>query len=298
MAPYRSREQSSAAAPAPETGLVEELVRQFPDPYAFLRELIQNGIDAGATAIEVRIDLLANGTVTSQVCDDGSGMTREVIEGPLLTLFSSSKEDDTTKIGKYGVGFVSVFAVEPDEVEVLSWRSTEAEASSWSIRLFPDHSYELSAAEPRAGSGTRVTLVHRMDAARFARHVEQAGAALRRWCKHVRCPTEMVVLGLAGEDGPRRERIDRPLGVRSAASVPVRDGETAIVVGCPVDPPGEEACDSSQFAGFYNRGLTIHESTTERFEGLERLRFKIDSPELSHTLSRDDVRRDRALTRL
>src|SRR4051812_3835004 len=114
MPPYRSGQDTGDPGPAPEAGLVTEMVRQFADPYAFLRELVQNGMDAGATNIEVRFERTPEGTCVSQVTDDGSGMSRQIIEGPLLTLFSSSKDNDTSKIGKYGVGFVSVFALEPE----------------------------------------------------------------------------------------------------------------------------------------------------------------------------------------
>ena len=40
---------------APEGGLVEEIVKEFADRFAYARELVQNSIDAGATAITVRV---------------------------------------------------------------------------------------------------------------------------------------------------------------------------------------------------------------------------------------------------
>jgi Histidine kinase-, DNA gyrase B-, and HSP90-like ATPase len=293
MAPYRSREESTAAPEAPETGLVEEMVRQFADPYAFLRELIQNGIDAGATAIEVRIDLLLGGMVTSQVSDDGSGMTREVIEGPLLTLFSSSKEDDSTKIGKYGVGFVSVFALSPEEVIVDSWR----DGGAWRVRLRRDHSYDLEQGEPREGSGTTVTLVQAMDRAGFERQKELARAALLRWCRHAQVPIHLTITDAEHPDATTRARIDTPLAIAATVSITEQiEGET-FVVGCgtrleegaDLGPPEERA---ETFAGFYNRGLTLYEHTGEATRGLRHIRFKVLSAALHHTLSRDNVRRD------
>ena len=68
-------------------------------------------------------------------------MTRAIVEGPLLTLFESSKESDSTKIGKYGIGFVSVFAIEPDRASTCA-RGAANEA--WVVRLFGDHSFELA----------------------------------------------------------------------------------------------------------------------------------------------------------
>jgi hypothetical protein len=118
MPPYRSPREERAAPAAPPPGLVADMVQQFADPYAFLRELVQNGLGAGARRIGARVERMHDGVASTSVSDDGCGMSREVIEGPLLTLFSSSKEGDDDTIGKYGVGFVSVFALTPERVEV------------------------------------------------------------------------------------------------------------------------------------------------------------------------------------
>jgi hypothetical protein len=60
---------------------LEGLVHQFADPWAFLRELIQNAIDAGSEQIEVRIDHDADrGMMVIEVADAGEGMTREIID--------------------------------------------------------------------------------------------------------------------------------------------------------------------------------------------------------------------------
>src|SRR5688572_21322462 len=102
-------------------GIVDELVHQFTDPFAFYRELIQNSIDAGSTRIEVSLTFrpgVTTGWCLAAVSDWGEGMNRKVIEGYLVTKFRSTKENDLTKIGKFGIGFMSVFACLPDAVTV------------------------------------------------------------------------------------------------------------------------------------------------------------------------------------
>ncbi|WP_434044366.1 MULTISPECIES: ATP-binding protein [Sorangium] len=298
MAPYRSFREDRAAAAAPPPGPVADMVQQFADPYAFLRELVQNGMDAGARKITVRIETLPGACATS-VTDDGSGMSREDIEGPLLTLFSSSKEGDASKIGKYGVGFVSVFAVQPEQVDVETWRDGQA----WLLRLRSDTSYELEDAGPREGSGTRVTLVHRLDRDRERLHAQRAQAALRRWCRHAQCE---IALSIADDEGDARTsvaRIDTPLSVAAPVSVTASEDESTFVVGPsagaqhlgqPAAASGAAAEHGQSFAGFYNRGLTLFETADELFSGLSGVRFKVMSPRLQHTLSRDNVRRDDA----
>src|SRR5262245_34914372 len=229
MAPYRSRREDKPAA-APRTGLVADMVRQFADPYAFLRELVQNGIDAGASALSVHISRESGDLAITTVTDDGTGMTPEIMEGPLLTLFSSSKEDDLTKIGKYGVGFVSVFALEPEEVQVLTWRDGRA----YLLRLYVDHRYTIEEAPPRSGSGTSVALLKRMVAPAFLAHVALARASLRRWCRHAERPIRFRVSGAPGagpEAAATEERIDTPLSVIAPITVTATIDDEVFVVG-------------------------------------------------------------------
>ncbi|WP_437738935.1 ATP-binding protein [Sorangium sp. So ce1335] len=274
------------------------MVQQFADPYAFLRELVQNGMDAGARKIAVRIETLPGACATS-VTDDGSGMSREDIEGPLLTLFSSSKEGDASKIGKYGVGFVSVFAIQPEQVDVETWRDGQA----WRLRLRGDTSYELEDAGHHEGSGTRVTLLQRLSREAFVEHARRAQAALRRWCRHAQCEISLSIADHEGNARTSAVRIDTPLSVAAPVSVTAAEDETTFVVGPsagaqhlekPAAPNGDAAEHGQSFAGFYNRGLTLFETADELFTGLSGVRFKVMSPRLQHTLSRDNVRRDDA----
>lgn len=279
--PYRSRKHRQVAKV--EEGLVADMVRQFADPWAFVRELVQNGIDAGATELEVGARREGSDGGRFWIRDDGVGMDRAVIEGPLLTLFASAKDDDETKIGKYGVGFVSVFAIEPDEVVVETWRADEA----WRLRLFPDHRYELSHLErrPPTLTGTAVTLLKSFDGDGYRAAADEVGSALRRWCRHAHLP----ITWREGEREP--DRVDRPVGVESAVTVRTEAEGLRAVVGIAPDPRGEGPRASY---GFYQRGLTLIETTEAPHRSLAGLRCKVDSAALKHTISRDDVRHDRA----
>ena len=50
-------------------------------------------------------------------------MDEQIIDNELTRLFSSSKEDDLTKIGKFGIGFTSIFAIQP-ESRIVANRAT------------------------------------------------------------------------------------------------------------------------------------------------------------------------------
>jgi molecular chaperone HtpG len=60
---------------------------------------------------------------------------------------------------------------------------------------------------------------------------------------------------------------------------------------------GDPAVGTAQFAGFYNRGLTLFETDQILHPDLRGIRFRVDSPLLRHTLSRDNVLRDRPFQR-
>lgn len=284
--PYRSAPTELPRRSA-EPGLIDDMVRQFADSYAYLRELVQNAIDAGATRAIVRVSRDGNGQVRSTVDDDGCGMDRATLEGPLLTLFASSKEHDTSKIGKYGIGFMSVLASDPIHVEVSSTHG----GTTHLLRLFGDHAYELSLDAASEQSGTRVTLLHTMSRDQMREHVERVRAALSRWCRHIRIPLQLHVADADDPGASFEIALGEPFELRGAiASARLVVDDERLVVGV------FEASQPS-FLGYYNRGIALWEG--ERSEpNLHGLAVKIDSPALAHTLSRDDVRRDRSQRKL
>jgi hypothetical protein len=301
MSAYREGPGRPRAPSTPKPGLVSDMVRQFADPYAFLRELVQNSMDAGASRIEVTLTRDMNGSVKTSVSDDGAGMTLATIESSLLTLFSSSKEGQTDKIGKYGVGFISVLAVSPVWVLVETWSA----GGAWRVRLDLDQQYAVEELPARSGSGTQVCLEHSMDSTGFDEHAAHCRESLARWCRHARTPIFLSVTDYGNPGASVRVKCDVPLAVHAAASVSDITDDATIVVGpsaggaflhAAPEVPGNET--SAAFAGFYNRGLTLYETTAEHFKGLEGLRFKIESSKLQHTLSRDNVRRGRDFDRL
>ena len=293
VSPYRSRKDRPGSPEESKPGLVSDMVRQFADPYAFLRELVQNSMDAGTTRIEVDVIRGADGDTRTRVTDSGTGMTPAIIESALLTLFSSSKEGDSTKIGKYGVGFVSVLAIEPEEVIVDTWR----EGGAWRATILRDHSYVVEEIPTRPLSGTSVTLTHTLESSAFDVHADSVRQSLLRWCRHARVPIWLSITDYANPQGSSRTQLDRPLAVHAAVSVTDLDGEDTIVLGPGMgaehlETPAWPHENTTPFIGFYNRGLTLYESSGESFPGLEGLRVKISSSQLKHTLSRDNVRRE------
>ncbi|MEZ4467405.1 MAG: ATP-binding protein [bacterium] len=252
------------AQPVGVDDALDTLVQQFSDPLACLRELVQNSLDAGSRQIDVTFEH-ADGVMTIEVQDYGEGMDRAIIDTRLTRLFSSSKEGDFTKIGRFGIGFVSVFALKPDAVCVDTGRGGER----WRILFKQDRSFvRIALDEPVAG--TRIRILKAVTAERCEGLRARAGEVLRYWCKHVE-----------GEIWLDGSLVSGPLALDALCEVRHAEEGTLVLVGVPTD--------GRTFAGFYNKGLTLHEGPEQ---GLAGLAFKVSSRYLEHTLTRDNVLHD------
>ena len=79
--PFRQRPDEGPALTTSDAvhDAIHQMVRQFADPMAWLRELVQNALDADTATIDVRLDYQPDrandrGTLLASVIDDGRGM--------------------------------------------------------------------------------------------------------------------------------------------------------------------------------------------------------------------------------
>jgi HSP90 family molecular chaperone len=88
--------------------------------------------------------------------DTGAGMDESIIDQELTRLFASGKSGDRTMAGGFGIGFVSVFAWEPEAVLVHTGRGGE----SWELVFYGDRSFDKVALEAPV-EGTTISLFRR-----------------------------------------------------------------------------------------------------------------------------------------
>lgn len=294
-APKEARSSAVGAGEALST-----LVSQFADPLVFLRELVQNSLDAAATQISVALEFEPNdgergadarGLMTIHIADNGEGMTEHIIDNYLLTLFSSTKENDLTKIGKFGVGFVSIFAIEPALVVCETGQAGE----SWRVLFHADRSFEKLAIDEPV-EGTAIALHKEVTRGEFEDIQARARNTVRYWCKYAEAEIEVD-----GEPIGEALALDR-------AHLALRHGEpgTELMIGfAPLANDsatawhmlaGAEAATALRpLVGFYNRGLTLVEGDRlpdERSGDLVGISMRVKSRYLEHTLTRDNVRAD------
>lgn len=270
---------------------VENLVTQFSSALDFYRELVQNAIDAGSSGVEVWTEFIAStdggaeGVIAIHVDDFGEGMNEAIIDDQLTQLFSSAKEDDLTKIGKFGIGFVSVFAMKPKAVLVHTGRAGEY----WEVLFHEDRSFTKTRVDAPV-EGTQVTLFVGGDYSAYRDLVDGSRTTLARWCAH--SDTEITYEDRSPRPGHDRglEPVNEPFeSAGECKTTTTHSGGTEIALAY-TDRPSY---------GFFNKGLAlaVSESGEDVMGGghagrFAAIAFKIKSRWLEHTLSRETVMRD------
>lgn len=239
------------------------LVRQFAQPLACLRELVQNAIDAGSNHIEVEVrHLEADDCHCIQVTDTGEGMNEDIIQTQLTRLFNSAKENDLTKVGKFGIGFVSVFALEPVAVVV----DTGRDGQHWRVLFHHDRTFDLIRHQG-AVEGTRVEIYIPASRMPLPQLISEVESTLKFWCKH--CHQPISVNGKV---------IQEPFELEAPVTISYQEPGTRLVAAV--------SLESQPFYGYYNQGLTLLEG---RSGPLAAVSFKMDSRYFEHTLTRDNL---------
>lgn len=162
-------------------GIIDLLSKHlYSGPEVFVRELLQNGVDA--TRARQKADADFTGSITFELhtpkgktptlvaTDEGIGLTEDEVHKFLATIGESSKrmvEGDRPSdfIGQFGVGILSCFLVS-DEIVVISKSATKnTPAVEWRAR--PDGTYDVKTLSGDLSPGTQVCLTAREDATEF-----------------------------------------------------------------------------------------------------------------------------------
>lgn len=169
----------------------------YSNPGVYIRELLQNGVDAIAarrlvepafTTERIDIEVTPGDTPTVVFQDNGVGLTEEEVARFLATIGESSKRNELGKaradfIGQFGIGLLSCFMV-AEEIVVIT-RSVQEGAPAVEWRGRQNGTYSVRKIESNMASGTRVYLRAREDmrewcvAAKVRELVEHYGGLLR-----------------------------------------------------------------------------------------------------------------------
>jgi transglutaminase-like putative cysteine protease len=279
-----------------------EADRYGPDPWIFVRELLQNSRDAGANAVVFTVGERPAGEGSHEVVewvacqDDGEGMTFEHARRYLFALYASSKEDRKNQAGKFGVGFWSILRFDPQAIII---RSRPREGAAWAVRL--DGSLERAEhVEPPTRAGTEIVLERPRGDGRLEHRIYDAVWQSARYLHRRDAPEQALPITING----RSANAEFALGAPSAS---FRRSAVRGVVGLGRAPRVELFC----------RGLRVRAAACLEDlvapAGRHTARIRVQFPELPAglapqallesnalevLLSRSDARDGRALARL
>jgi transglutaminase-like putative cysteine protease len=287
-----------------------EADRYGPDPWVFVRELLQNARDAGATRVTFDAETV-DGRWRLRCRDDGEGMSYAHARRYLFALYASSKEERRDQVGRFGVGFWSILRFEPSKIVIRSRpRVPEVDPSghvlgdshnpgAWELELAGD----LESAVQRSPSmepGTEVLLERPAPDAELERRVFEAAWQNARFLvtrDRPELPLKILVNGRAVN-----ARFELP-----APSSAFRRGSVRGVVGL----------GSAARVELFSRGLRVRAAASladftsggGRHTGRSRVQFTelpgrlapqalLESDALELLLSRSDARENKALRKL
>jgi len=272
-----------------------EADRYGPDPWIFVRELLQNSRDAGATSVQLVVE--SDGEIERVTCvDDGDGMSFEHARRYLFSLYASSKEGAKNQAGRFGVGFWSVLRFDPSSIVI---RSYPRGGAPWGLRLAGSLA-NAAHAEPAPSPGTVVMLERPRGDGRLEHRVFDAVWQSGRYLHHRDDLDRPVTITVNG-------RVANAQFALGAPSTSFRKRDLRGVVGLGPSPRVELFC----------RGLRVRAAASledlvapaGRHTSRMRVLFPelpgglapqalLESESLELLLSRSDARDNRALQKL
>ena len=256
--------------------IVTQLSKQFNEAEDSFRELLQNCIDSDTPQIdvyynerkaenddEVKLDMIFE--------DHGCGMTTFERDEYFLKLFKSSKWKDKRKIGKYGIGIVSVFALDLDEFYTESCRMNKKKKKkeAWSLYLkgIKDKpGYVMEDIDDRKGTKVILTKIMKKDEVRAFK--VKAKEKMKYACKRSRTPIYV-----------EKEFINEEFDIDSKIKLyKSYDGLEFVI-----------AVTEKPFYEFHNNRLLLEEKDSKPLSGWENISALVSSHKFKHTFSRDSI---------
>ncbi|MCF2445766.1 metallophosphoesterase [Dyadobacter sp. CY345] len=165
----------------------------YPNPYIFIRELIQNSVDA-CNRVKERYTHLSPKIIINvdskdnyiEVVDEGDGMSKSVLKNHFSVIGKSISQEfnDSTGnfnlISQFGIGFISTFIVA--EKVVINTKSEGDEQVTFEIQdVFKGFNYKSADSENLiASSGTSIRVYLKRDY-----DVKTSYAHVSRFCRHI-----------------------------------------------------------------------------------------------------------------
>jgi len=201
-------------------------------PYAknnwfFIRELAQNSRDAGASEINIKLNLVKGKEIIS-FKDNGCGMSFSHAKKYLFRLYSSSKDEDKLSAGMYGVGFWSILRFDPEQIII----SSKSNKSNWKVSL--DRKLKIEEKIPDLKEkGTKIILKRPAQYSSFKMFTKITKKAVIYYCRYLRQRSSKIKPLPVFFQG---EKINQPMELPGPITLKFYDGSLEGVVGLGNEP--------------------------------------------------------------
>lgn len=272
-----------------------EADRYGPDPWIFVRELLQNARDAGATRVELIVEQTSTGERV--ICrDDGEGMSYEHARRYLFSLYASSKESNRNQVGKFGVGFWSILRFEPQRILIAS---APTSGKPWQVTLEGSLD-QASLDQPALTTGTEVILERGPGDGQLDRRIRDAAHQNARFVCTRDDPQKPLLITVNGNAINEPFTLPPPFAAFSRGRV---RGVIGLGTSARVElfSRGLRVRSASSLSEFLSAGGRHTDRSRVQFTELPgRLapQALLESDALELLLSRSDAREDRTLRRL
>lgn len=164
-----------------------------------LADIIDNAVDAGATTIDVRINMDLDGDILVTVADNGCGMNEQTLLDAMT--YGAQGREDPKRLGKFGLGLKTASTAFCRKLSVITRSSPDSDlikatwdldhvvdASEWELLLDPAEGYEIDLLnEIAADSSGTLVVWDKMD--RLMKNYSNPGG------QHARNALDKVVAG-------------------------------------------------------------------------------------------------------
>ncbi len=296
----------------------------YSDPSVFVRELLQNGVDAITARrarhgdfeplIEARL-LRGDGELPRlEFRDNGVGLSESEVHEFLATIGRSSKRIDEARdtfLGQFGIGLLSCFMVS-GEIELVTKSASGGPAVRWLAQADGTYTLEVLPGDHGADIGTTVRLRAREDTDFYFEYDELRGA-LENYGRILPYPIHVTDgeqyahvnavmppwLAYAAGDTSKRDEVlayaREELGVQALDAVPLRS-EAGGLLGVALVLPHATQRSSRQWHSVYlKRMLLGHDLSNLLPEWAFFVRCLLNVDGLHPTASRESFYEDDAL---
>lgn len=276
---------------------VIEAQRYGEDPWVFVRELLQNARDAGATRVTLELEERA-GLTRLRCTDNGHGMAFADARAYLFSLYSSSKEKQGNQAGRFGVGFWSILRFEPETIIIRSRPHQGKAELGWGVK-FDGTLQKARKMAPATEVGTQIILERPQRDGNDAKRLLDAASQNGRFLMQRDHPQKAMEITVNGVSIARPFSLPAPCiqfraeGIRGVVALGQRPGVELFSRGLRVRAAANlEDLLSSAHVATHSR-VRFHELSDALAP-----RALLDCENLDLLLYRSDVRDDTSLRKL